>query len=161
MLRGRGRGAYENLFLPRIFPAPIRILLKAVRVKCAPHVTATARVFVVVPCAADACALFDDDEVVAFVAFYEVDGHAHALETLAAALETLGGGWLGFGRLTRDSGADYYDRGGGVRFVAHGDFGPWFGAAHVESGEVRCGMCDLATSHSIPQKMERLALNYE
>ena len=40
------------------------------------------------------------------------------------------GVWVDWG-LTRDSGADYHDRGGGVGFVAHGDFGPWFGAAHV------------------------------
>ena len=72
-------GAYEDLLLPRILPTPIRVLLEAVRVQRAPDVTTTSRIFVVVPGAADAAALLEDDKVVALVAFDQVDGHAHAL----------------------------------------------------------------------------------
>ena len=130
--------AYKNLFLPRVLPRPIRVLLEAVRVQRAPHITTTARIFVVVPCAPNTRALLEDDEVVAFVAFDEVDGHAHALKTSVVGFQShwvrwcLRGGWLRFwGELTRDPSADDDDRGGGVGFIAHGDFGPWFGAAHV------------------------------
>jgi hypothetical protein len=70
--------AYENLFLTWVLARPVGILLERVRVQHTPHVAATARVFVVVPCSANARGLFDDNEVVALVALDQVNGHAHA-----------------------------------------------------------------------------------
>ncbi len=72
------KGIYQNLFLPRVLACPVRVLLKRVGVKHAPDITAASGVFVVVPCSADARALLYDDEVVALVAFHEINGHAHA-----------------------------------------------------------------------------------
>ena len=54
------------------------VLSERVRVEGTPDVAAGTGVFVVVPGAADSGRFFEDEEVFARGAFYEVDGCAHA-----------------------------------------------------------------------------------
>jgi hypothetical protein len=71
---------YQYLLLSWILPRPVWVLLKRVAIQHTPDVAAAARVLVVVPCSANTGALFYNDEVMALVAFDEVNGHAHSLE---------------------------------------------------------------------------------
>jgi hypothetical protein len=68
----------QDLFLARVLACPFAVLLVAQRVQRRPDVAAAAGVFVVVPRASYASALFQDDEVAAIVLADEVDGCADA-----------------------------------------------------------------------------------
>lgn len=61
-----------------VFARPVCVLGERVGVEGTPDVAAGTGVFVVVPGAADSRRFFEDEEVLARGAFYEVDGCAHA-----------------------------------------------------------------------------------
>ena len=72
------RITHQYLFLSWVFSGPLGILLKRVTVQHAPDIAAATGVLVVMPRTTDAGALLYNDEIVALVAFDEINGHAHS-----------------------------------------------------------------------------------
>ena len=78
------------------------------------------------PCAADARRLFNNDEVVTFVALDQVNGHTHSF-ALSVPLSSC----LYPSSLTRYTGSNDYNRRACVISIPHRNLGPWLCATHV------------------------------
>ncbi len=74
----RGQLLHLSLVQPIYAHSPIAVLREAVAIKRRQDITATSRVFVVVPCSPQTSTLLQDDEVTAVVALDQVDGGTHA-----------------------------------------------------------------------------------